>query len=111
MLTQTVDVNKVEMNLKELLSLVSEGTEIVLTENNIPRARLGEIAPQTGPLIAGISGQLMLRDRPLTDELWTGGAWYILFMMQWIAICTTGDRKRCKMGDITLISCHLDDSI
>ncbi len=75
MVTITVDVNKVEMSLKELLSLVSEGTEIVLTENNILRARLVPIASQTLPRIAGLcSGQGMLRDRPLPDEFWTGGA-------------------------------------
>ena len=74
MLTKTVDVNEVEMSLKELLSLVSEGTEIVLTEDNTPRVRLVPIASQTGPQIAGISGQGILRDRPLPDELWTGSA-------------------------------------
>ncbi|MGK7905525.1 MAG: type II toxin-antitoxin system Phd/YefM family antitoxin [Hormoscilla sp.] len=78
MVTITVDVNKVEMGLKELLSLVREGTEIVLTEDNIPRARLEAIASQTGPRIAGLHlGEIWTSDdfdRPLPDELWTGGA-------------------------------------
>lgn len=88
MVTKTVDVNEVEMSLKELLSLVSEGTEIVLTEDNIPRARLGAIASQTGPCLGAIASQTGPRiaglhlgeiwtsddfDRPLPEEFWTGG--------------------------------------
>ena len=78
MLTKTVDVNEVEMSLKELLSLVSEGTEIVLTEDNTPRARLEAIASETGPRIAGLHlGEIWTSDdfdQPLPDEFWTGGA-------------------------------------
>jgi len=36
MLTKTVDVNEVEMSLKELLSLVSEGTELSLLKIIFP---------------------------------------------------------------------------
>jgi antitoxin (DNA-binding transcriptional repressor) of toxin-antitoxin stability system len=37
---KTIDVDDAQVNLKELLSLVKSGTEIVLTEGNIPLARL-----------------------------------------------------------------------
>jgi hypothetical protein len=36
---RTVDVNEAQANLRELLCLVLEGTEIVLTEGDTPLAR------------------------------------------------------------------------
>jgi antitoxin (DNA-binding transcriptional repressor) of toxin-antitoxin stability system len=38
--TKTVDVGEAKITLKELLSLVVEGTEIVLMEGSTPVARL-----------------------------------------------------------------------
>ena len=44
MLTKTIDVKKKLPDLKGLLSLVAEGTEVVLTEDNTPIARLVPIS-------------------------------------------------------------------
>lgn len=54
MLTKIIDVSEAQMSLKELLSLMIEGTEIVLTEGSTPLARLVPIAPLATPRIAGL---------------------------------------------------------
>ena len=54
MLTKTVDVREAQTNFQELLSLVREGTEIVLTEGTTPLARLVPIALSTTPRVAGL---------------------------------------------------------
>jgi antitoxin (DNA-binding transcriptional repressor) of toxin-antitoxin stability system len=50
MLPIAIDVNQLQISLKELLSLVLEGREIVLTEGSTPLARL----------VAMFDGQLLL---------------------------------------------------
>ena len=54
MLTKTVDVQEAQTKLKELLSLVQGGTEVVLTEDNIPLARLVPVALPAGQRKAGL---------------------------------------------------------
>ena len=54
MLTKTVDVSEAQTHLKELLSLVLEGTEIVLTEGSTPIARFVPIASPTALRVAGL---------------------------------------------------------
>lgn len=77
MVTKTVDVSGSQMSLKDLLSLVLEGTEIVLTEGNIPLARLVPMALPKKPRIAGLhSGAFWTSedfDEPLPEEFWTDG--------------------------------------
>lgn len=73
---RTVDVNEAQANLRELLSLVLEGTEIVLTEGDTPLARLVSIAPQAKtPRKAGLhAGAIWTSDdfdEPLPEEFWT----------------------------------------
>jgi antitoxin (DNA-binding transcriptional repressor) of toxin-antitoxin stability system len=53
MQTKTVDVHEAQTHLVELLSLVTAGTEIILTEGSTPLAR---IVPVTGsaPRVAGL---------------------------------------------------------
>lgn len=76
MLTKTIDVREAQTNLKELLSLVREGTEIVLTEGPTPLARLVPIASPTTPRVAGLhTGAIWTSedfDAPLPEEFWTG---------------------------------------
>ncbi len=76
--TKTVDVREAQMSLKELLSLVVEGTEIVLTEGSTPLARLVPIASPTTPRIAGLhTGAIWTSDdfdEPLPEEFWIGEA-------------------------------------
>ncbi len=74
--TKTINVLEAQMSLQELLSLVLEGTEIVLTEGSTPLARLVPIASPTTPRIAGLHpGAIWTSndfDEPLPDEFWTG---------------------------------------
>jgi len=78
MLTKIVDVCEAQMSLKELLSLMVEGTEIVLTEGSTPLARLVPIESLTTPRIAGLhAGAIWTSDdfdKPLPEEFWTGEA-------------------------------------
>ena len=66
MSTQTIDVNKAPTDLKGLLSIVAEGTEVVLTEGDTP----------VGKRMAGLhSGAIWTSedfDEPLPEEFWTG---------------------------------------
>lgn len=75
MLTKTVDVRETQANLQELLSLVREGTEIVLTEGTTPLARLVPImlppAQRVAGLHAGASWMSEDFDEPLPEEFWT----------------------------------------
>lgn len=78
MLTKTVDVQEAQTNLQELLSLVSKGTEIVLTEGTIPRARLVPISAPSTPRVAGLHTEAIWTsedfDEPLPEDFWTGTA-------------------------------------
>ena len=74
--TKTVDVGEAKISVKELLSLVVEGTEIVLMEGSTPVARLVPISSPTTSRIAGLhSGAIWTSDdfnEPLPEEFWTG---------------------------------------
>ena len=74
MLTKTVDVQEAQANLKELLSLVQRGTEVILTEGNIPLARLVPVALPPGQRKAGLhTGAIWTSDdfdEPLPESLW-----------------------------------------
>lgn len=75
MLTKTIDVREAQMDLQELLSLVREGTEIVLTEGTTPLARLVPIAVSATPRVTGLHrGAIWTSedfDEPLPEEFWT----------------------------------------
>jgi len=74
MLTRTIDVRKEPPDLQGLLSLVAQGTEVVLTEGDTPIARLVPVGKRVAGLHAGaiLTGEDF--DEPLPDELWTGSA-------------------------------------
>lgn len=75
MLTKTVDVRETHASLQELLSLVREGTEIVLTEGTTPLARLVPIVLPPAQRVAGLhAGAIWTSedfDEPLPEEFWT----------------------------------------
>lgn len=75
MLTKTVDVREAQTNLKDLLSLVREGTEIVLTEGTTPLARLVPMTLPSTPRVAGLhTGAIWTSedfDEPLPEDFWT----------------------------------------
>ena len=56
MQTKTVDVHEAQTHLVELLSLVSAGTEVILTAGNTQLAR---IVPMAGTLTPRIAGTLV----------------------------------------------------
>jgi len=74
MLTKTVDVREAQTNLKDLLSLVREGTEIVLMEGTMPLARLVPITLPSTPRVAGLhTGAIWTSedfDEPLPEDFW-----------------------------------------
>ncbi len=76
MQTKTVDVHEAQTHLVELLSLVTTGTEIILTEGSTPLARIVPIAGATTPRVAGLHlGTIWTSedfDEPLPEEFWTG---------------------------------------
>ncbi|SKB13594.1 hypothetical protein PL11201_520115 [Planktothrix sp. PCC 11201] len=66
-----VDISVAQMSVQELLHLVNEGTEILLTDGNNPLARLVPISQQNVPRIAGLHrGEIWTSndfDAPLPD--------------------------------------------
>ena len=73
---KTIEVQEAQSHLRELLSLVGTGTEVVLTEENTPVARLLPIESTSRPRIAGLHKSSMWTrkdfDEPLPDVFWTG---------------------------------------
>ncbi|MBW3624963.1 MAG: toxin-antitoxin (TA) system antitoxin [Armatimonadetes bacterium] len=71
--TTTVDVQELPARLEEILSLAQEGTEVIVTEDSIPRARLLPYGPAR---IAGLhAGAIQTTDDfddPLPEAFWTG---------------------------------------
>ena len=74
MLTKTIDLNKEPQDLEGLLSLVAQGTEVVLTEGDIPIARLVPVGKRVAGLHTGAVRTSEDFDEPLSDEFWTGNA-------------------------------------
>ena len=74
MLTKTIDVKRKLPDLKGLLSLVADGTEVVLTEDNSPIARLVPISKRVAGLHTGAIWMSEDFDEPLPDEFLTGNA-------------------------------------
>ncbi len=74
MSTQTIDVNKAPTDLKGLLSIVAEGTEVVLTEGDTPVARLVPIGKRVAGLHSGAIWTSEDFDEPLPEEFWTGNS-------------------------------------
>ncbi len=78
MLTETVDVQEVQTRFTELLSLMQQGTQVILAQDNIPLARIVPIASSTKPRVAGLhKGAIWISDdfdEPLPEEFWVGTA-------------------------------------
>ncbi len=76
MQTKTVDVHKAQTQLVELLSLVTAGTEIILTEGSTPLARIVPMTETTTPRVAGLHPGAVWTsddfDEPLPEEFFTG---------------------------------------
>ncbi len=74
MLTRTIDVYETPPPLKELLSLVTTGTDVVFVEHGMPVARLVTVSPRVPGLHAGTIWTSDDFDQPLAEEFWTGDA-------------------------------------
>lgn len=72
---KTINIHEVETDLAEPLSLVSSGTEVILTEGCTPRARIVPIASPTTPRVAGLhAGAVQTNEdfgESMPDEFWT----------------------------------------
>ncbi len=77
MSTKTIEVQQTQTYLKELLSLVGTGSEVIFTQGNTPIARLVPITSSaTGSRVAGLHKDSIWTsadfDEPLSDEFWLG---------------------------------------
>jgi antitoxin (DNA-binding transcriptional repressor) of toxin-antitoxin stability system len=75
MATTTIDIGKTPPQLIELLSLTSQGTEVIIARGGQALARLVPMATpkaRTGNLNPGSISTTEDFDDPLPDEFWTG---------------------------------------
>ncbi len=74
--TQTINLDKVEKQLAELLAIVEDKGEIVIAQNGKPLARLEPVTPKKKKRIAGLNRGMIWTsedfDEPLPDEFWLG---------------------------------------
>lgn len=74
--TQTINLDKVEKQLAELLAIVEHNGEVVIAQNGKPLARLEPITPKKKKRIAGLNRGMIWTsedfDEPLPDEFWLG---------------------------------------
>ncbi len=76
MLSTKVDIQELPSRFTELISLSMAGTEVIVTESNIPRARLVPLSPGQSRVAGLHSGAIKTTadfDVPLPDEFWGGG--------------------------------------
>jgi antitoxin (DNA-binding transcriptional repressor) of toxin-antitoxin stability system len=77
MSTTTVEVQELPARLAEVLSLASAGTEVIVTEGQVPRARLVPLAPAQARIPGLHLGAIQTSedfDAPLPEDFWTGTA-------------------------------------
>jgi antitoxin (DNA-binding transcriptional repressor) of toxin-antitoxin stability system len=71
MLARTIDIRSERTDLENLLSLVAEGTEVLLTDGDTPVARLIPVGKRVAGLHAGAIWSSEDFDEPLPEEFWT----------------------------------------
>lgn len=77
-MTTTIDVTEAQQQLSKLLALAKAGNEIIISEDDIPVARLTAVASPAPakPRIAGLHAGAVWTsedfDEPLPDEFWLG---------------------------------------
>ena len=70
-----IDIREVSARWSEIVSLVAEGSEVIVTEGDIPRAKLVPLTdrPTRVPgLHSGASEDSDDFDAPLPEDFWTG---------------------------------------
>lgn len=77
MITKTVDIKNPRINLEDILALVRQGADVILTEASKPFARMMPYTKSLSERVAGLhEGAIQTSDdfdEPLPDEFWTGG--------------------------------------
>jgi antitoxin (DNA-binding transcriptional repressor) of toxin-antitoxin stability system len=73
----TIDIHALPAQFAEMLALAEEGNEVIVTENDVPRAVLDPIpVPTWKPRILGLGpGSITMNEDfnvPLPDEFWLG---------------------------------------
>jgi antitoxin (DNA-binding transcriptional repressor) of toxin-antitoxin stability system len=72
--TRTISIQEAPAHLVELIQLVLQGTDVVLTDQDTPLVRLVPIAPTSAPRVLGLHpGAIVLHDdfdEPLPDDFW-----------------------------------------
>ncbi len=78
MITKTIDVHNAQVSLEEILSLIREGADVILTDASTPLARMIPLSkPRTGRITELHPGAIWTSDDfddPLPEEFWTEGA-------------------------------------
>jgi prevent-host-death family protein len=76
MLRQTINVDEAKSRLADLIAIVSQGGEVIITQDGKPLAQLVPVAKPKGKRIAGLNrGSIWTSpdfDEPLPDEFWLG---------------------------------------
>lgn len=72
MLEKTIDIRNERTDLDNLLSIIAEGTEVLLTDGDIPVARLVPIGKRVAGLHAGAIWTSEDFDEPLPESFWAG---------------------------------------
>jgi antitoxin (DNA-binding transcriptional repressor) of toxin-antitoxin stability system len=76
MMTKTIDIHAANISIDEVLSLIRQGTEVIMTEANTQLAHIIPCFPLRQERIAGLhTGAIWTSDdfdEPLPEEFWTG---------------------------------------
>jgi antitoxin (DNA-binding transcriptional repressor) of toxin-antitoxin stability system len=70
----TIDVRELPARLDEVVSLAAAGTDVIVTEQDIPRARLVPVTPGQARVAGLHPGAIQTFDdfdAPLPDEFWS----------------------------------------
>jgi len=73
--TAMIDVKELPARFSDLLSQAAAGTEIIVTDGDVLRARLVPLLPSQGRIAGLHPGAMRMADdfdAPLPEEFWTG---------------------------------------
>lgn len=73
MQTETIDLAEAQAHLKELVHRVSEGLQVILSENEKPVARITPVRQRVAGLDPGSIWTSEDFDEELPDSFWTEG--------------------------------------
>ena len=78
MASTEIEVRELPVRLSEMLSLAAAGTEVIVTDGSVPRARLVPLSAPGQARVPGLHPGAMQAaddfDAPLPEEFWTGGS-------------------------------------